>query len=136
MTKNFDEKALKSLYKPAQESKGEDNGQVTIIGGSSLFHGAPLLSLKVASRLVDMVFFATPEPSVGCVAELIKSKLYSFIWIPWKEVGAYVEKSDATLIGPGFMRYEKEGKKEHIFSIDREEIVGDKARVKSGGKTD
>jgi hydroxyethylthiazole kinase-like uncharacterized protein yjeF len=85
------------------------NGQVTIIGGSSLFHGAPLFSLKVASRIVDMVFFASPEPSVGRVAEEFKSKLFSFIWVPWQQVDEYIEKSDAVLIGPGLMRYRQEG---------------------------
>jgi len=106
----FDKNELKKLYKPAQDSSGEDNGQVTIIGGSKLFHGAPLLSLKVASRIVDMVFFASPEPSVGEIAERIKSRLFSFIWIPWDEVEEYVKKSDAVLVGPGFMRYKKEAR--------------------------
>ncbi|MCH7640701.1 NAD(P)H-hydrate dehydratase [Patescibacteria group bacterium] len=104
----FDKNELKKLYKPALESIGEDNGQVTIIGGSKLFHGAPLLSLKVASRVVDMVFFATPELSIGKVAEKIKSKLFSFMWVPWDEVEEYVKKSDSVLIGPGFMRFRSE----------------------------
>jgi len=102
---------LKKLHKPKQNSSGEENGQVTIIGGSVLFHGAPILSLKVASRIVDMVFFASPDPSVGRVAEKIKSKLFSFIWIPWADVDAYIEKSDAVLIGPGFMRFGSEKRK-------------------------
>ena len=59
--REFNKNDLKRLYKPASDSTGEDNGQVTIIGGSKLFHGAPILSLKVASRMVDMVFFASPE---------------------------------------------------------------------------
>jgi len=105
---NFSPQELKKLYKPARESAGEDNGQVTIIGGSSLFHGAPLLALKTASRIVDMVFFASPEPSLGRIAEQIKSSLSSFIWVPWEEVGEYIEKSDAVLIGPGFMRFRSE----------------------------
>lgn len=108
MIKTFDKLDLKKLYKPAFDSSGEDNGQVTIIGGSSLFHGAPILSLKVASRIVDMVFFATPEKSVGYVAENLKSKLLSFIWIPWEDIEKYIEKSDAMLIGPGFMRFGSE----------------------------
>lgn len=108
MAQKFDPKELKKLYKPKKDSSGEDNGQVTIIGGSSLFHGAPLLSLKVASRIVDMVFFASPEPSVGGVAEQIKSKLLSFIWVPWEDADAYIKKSDAVLIGPGFMRFGSE----------------------------
>jgi len=108
MPQAFDPGQLKKLFRPDHDSKGEDNGQVTIIGGSSLFHGAPLLSLKVASRLVDMVFFATPEKSVGMVAEQLKSKLLSFIWVPWEEAENYITKSDAVLIGPGFMRFRSE----------------------------
>ena len=104
----FDSKVLKNLYKPPKKSNGEDNGQVTIIGGSSLFHGAPILSLKAASRIVDMVFFGSPEPGVGDVATKIKSKLMSFIWVPWEDVEHYIKKSDAVLIGPGFMRFKSE----------------------------
>lgn len=104
----FNEQELKNLYKPATNSSGEDNGQVTIIGGSELFHGAPIFALKVASRMNDMVFFSSPETSVGEVANLIKSKLMSFIWVPWEDTESYVEKSDAVLIGPGFMRFDSE----------------------------
>jgi len=104
----FDKNKLKKLYKSAQDSRGEDNGQVTIVGGSKLFHGAPILSLKVVSRIVDMVFFATPEPTIGKVAEQIKSRLFSFIWVPLNEVEEYIAKSDAILIGPGFMRFRSE----------------------------
>jgi len=114
----FDPAELKKLFKPAHESSGEDNGQVTIIGGSSLFHGAPLLALKVASRIVDMVFFSSPEPSLGPIAEQVKSKLASFIWVPWEETGDYIEKSEAVLIGPGFMRFRSEkvphGERHHV----------------------
>src|SRR3989344_336830 len=106
--REFDIEDLKKLYRPAKDSYGEDNGQVTIIGGSRLFYGAPILSLKVSSRIVDMVFFASPEPSVGRVSEQIKSKLLSFIWVPWDDVEAYIQKSDSLLIGPGFMRFGSE----------------------------
>jgi len=108
MTEVFNPNDIKKLYKPARNSGGEDNGQVTLIGGSRLFHGAPLLSLKVASRIVDMTFFASPEKSVGMIAEKIKSKLCSFIWILWNDVEAYIDKSDAVLIGPGLMRFGSE----------------------------
>ncbi len=102
MTTKFTTSDLKKLWRPRAESSGEDNGQVTIIGGSSLFHGAPMLSIKAASRLVDMVFFASQEKHLEQVA-----KLNSFIWIPWEELESYVAKSDAILIGPGLMRYHK-----------------------------
>lgn len=106
----FNPEELKKLFRPANDSSGEDNGQVTIIGGSHLFHGAPLLSVAVASRVVDMVFFTSPEPSVGRIAGEMKSKLLSFIWTPWEETEEYIKKSDAILIGPGFMRFRNEGK--------------------------
>jgi len=128
MSEVFDPKELKNLYKSAHDSGGEDNGKVTIIGGSELFHGAPLLSLKVASRIVDIVFFGTPEKSVGHVAEKIKSKLFSFIWVPWEETEKYVEKSDAILIGPGFMRFRSE-KTPHK---DRMHICDDACRATRG----
>ncbi len=108
MKKAFQKTELKKLYRPPENSSGEDNGQLTIIGGSSLFHGAPLLSLRVASRVADMVFFSSPEKTMEQVVAYIKSDLSSFIWTPWHEVDQYIEKSDAILIGPGFMRFHSE----------------------------
>lgn len=108
--KSFTASNLREIYQPHRDSNGEDNGQVTIIGGSHLFHGAPLFGVKVASRIVDMVFFSSPEPSLEKSAEGLKLRqdLYSFIWSPWDEVEKYIAKSDAVLIGPGFMRYSSE----------------------------
>jgi len=112
MAKIFNPDEIKKLHQPQRELGGEDNGQLTIIGGSKLFHGAPIFALKIASRLNDMVFFATPEPSVGRIAELIKSKLMNFIWVDWGDTESYVEKSDVVLIGPGFMRFGSEETRE------------------------
>lgn len=106
--KNFTVNDLRGLWKPNQNSKGEDNGQVTVIGGSKLFHGAPILAVSAASRLVDMVFFASHEESLSEVAAQIKSRLSSFIWVPWGELDEYINKSDAVLIGPGLMRFHSE----------------------------
>lgn len=78
-------------------------GQVTIIGGSKLFHGAPILALRGASRIVGMTYFSTPTEDRE-VAEKIKAGLSSFVWVPFEEVGNYIAKSDAVLIGPGMMR--------------------------------
>lgn len=119
--KEFDPSLLKRLYSPPDNSSGEDNGQITIIGGSSLFHGAPILSIKAAARIVDMVFFASPEESLREVSAQIKSSISTFIWIPWSEVNEYVEKSDATLIGNGLMRYRSEkASPEEIDKCDEE----------------
>ncbi len=135
MVKVFDPKELNKLYKPHPRSSGEDNGQVTIIGGSKLFHGAPILALNVASRIVDMVFFASPDSSVGRVAEKIKSKLASFIWVPWGDVEAYIEKSDAVLIGPGFMRYSREHQKPKVKKDKGEGSLNRKNYDKEGERT-
>jgi hydroxyethylthiazole kinase-like uncharacterized protein yjeF len=113
--KVFEEKELEKLFKPKEKSTKADNGQVTIIGGSTLFHGAPILAAKTASRIADMVFFASPEPGLSDVAAKMKATLSSFIWVPWGEVGEYIQKSDAVLIGSGFMRYRIErGKRQDI----------------------
>lgn len=96
------------LQKLKKRSEEPENGQVTIIGGSDLFHGAPILALKTASPIVDMVFFSSPEPSIGRVAEHLKSELSSFIWVPWGEVDEYIAKSDVVLIGPGMKRWHEE----------------------------
>jgi hydroxyethylthiazole kinase-like uncharacterized protein yjeF len=108
MTTTFDPSEIKKLYQPDKQSNGEDNGQVVIIGGSKLFHGAPIFALTAASRVVDMVFFASPEPTMAEVAANLKASLSSFIWIPWDEVDHYIEKADAVLIGPGLMRFGSE----------------------------
>lgn len=108
----FREKDLTKLKKPAADSAKNDNGQITVIGGSILFHGAPLLAIKAASRTVDMVYFSSPEPSMEKVAAGLKSRLASFIWVPWNEVEEYIKKSEAVLIGPGFMRYRSESQRE------------------------
>lgn len=104
----FEPITLKNLYKPHSASANEDNGQVTIIGGSDLFHGASLLALKTASKFVDMVFFASPEESLHEVVVNLKSQLSSFIWVPWDEVENYIAKSDVILIGSGMKRWHKE----------------------------
>ena len=96
---------MQGIYRPPKASSGEDNGILTIIGGSDLFHGAPIMALKAASKVVDMVFFACPEEYMKDVSAYLKSEISSFIWIPWSEVDSYIDKSDAVLIGPGFKRY-------------------------------
>jgi NAD(P)H-hydrate epimerase len=104
----FDPSLLKQLYIPPEKSSGENNGQLTIIGGSRLFHGAPVMAIKAASRMVGMVFFTSPEESLRDVAAHIKASVSAFIWVPWNEVEKYIEKSDAVLIGNGFMRFASE----------------------------
>jgi ADP-dependent NAD(P)H-hydrate dehydratase len=91
-------------------------GEVTIIGGSSLFHGAPIMALKACSRIASMVYFVSPKEDCGAV-DKIKSEVQAFVWVPEDEVEGYVAKSEAVLIGPGMMRSHI---KEHGFVCDDE----------------
>ena len=101
--KKEDLKKLGLLNKGRNKFQG---GQVTLVGGSSLFHGAPIMALKVLSRMVDMVYFACPKEDRG-VVEKIKSSLGAFIWIPEEDLEDYIKKSAVVLIGPGMMRNSK-----------------------------
>lgn len=109
MRENFGKSQLKKLWRPEEDRVKFEGGQVVIVGGSKLFHGAPILALKTASRIVDMVYFAGFEGDKK-VAERIKAELASFIWVEREDVGEYIEKSDAALIGPGLLRFKKEDK--------------------------
>ncbi len=104
----FDKGWLSKLWRPTDADNKFGAGQVTIVGGSSLFHGAPILALKAASRLASMVYFATPEAD-RAIAQKLKAGLGSFIWVPFDQLTEYVAKSDAVLIGPGMMRNRVEG---------------------------
>ena len=116
-------------------------GQVTIIGGSKLFHGAPLLALRGAARIAGMVYFSTPDEDKE-VANKIKAGLSSFVWVPYEEVGNYIAKSDAVLIGPGMMRShikeqgfvcDSEGEMTRRISLNFFEKYPDRKWVVDGG---
>lgn len=116
-------------------------GQITIIGGSKLFHGAPILALKAASRMVSMTYFSSPCED-KYVAEKIKGSLSSFVWVDRSDVGSYVAKSDAVLIGPGLMRShvkeqgfvcDSEGEETRKMSSDLFKKYPDKKWVVDGG---
>jgi len=118
-SKQFDERLLKRLYRPVGGASKSETGQVLVIGGSGLFHGAPLLALKAASRVAGMVYFASPEPFLEKVAAEAKARLSAFIWVPWSEVEEYLEKADAVLMGPGFLRFRSEKQREACEKLGR-----------------
>lgn len=116
-------------------------GQVTVVGGSRLFHGAAILALKAASRMVSMTYFASPEEDKNFV-DLIKSKLGSYVWVPRDDIDSYVLKSDAVLIGPGLMRShikeqdfvcDEEGMKTRNLTLSLFEKFPDKKWIVDGG---
>ncbi|MBI2036175.1 NAD(P)H-hydrate dehydratase, partial [Candidatus Microgenomates bacterium] len=87
----------------AKESHKGQNGKLTIIGGSHLFHGASLWALKIASRIVDMVFYSSTAEN-NELTQKLKGELYDFIAVPRGKVEDYISQSDTVLIGPGLAR--------------------------------
>ena len=98
--KIIDSSIVKNLYRPPKDSHKGDNGRLLIIGGSKKFHGAPLFAARIASKIVDLVYFSS-VPENNELIKKMKSSLAVFITIDRKEVFTVAEKVDAILIGPG-----------------------------------
>jgi len=98
---------IASLWKPDPESHKGQNGRVCIIGGSTLFTAACLWPLTVASRIVDLVHFASTEQNNAIVTSL-KAEFRNGIVVGFCDLEAYIEEDDAILIGPGMERDDRE----------------------------
>lgn len=103
--KDVIEDELKNLYLPPKDSHKGQNGRLLIIGGSHLFHAASLWSLKVASRIVDMVYYSSVDENNKIVLEL-KKEFRDGIVVPRGKVDDYIKEADCVLIGPGLPRSE------------------------------
>ena len=104
--KQFEVQNLKKLKQPAKDSHKGQNGKLLVIGGSELFHAASMWALEVASRIVDMVFYA----SVPVNEEIVKKQKHRFhdgIVVPKGELGEYIKEADCVVIGPGMERGEE-----------------------------
>ncbi len=99
----FDPKSLKRLYKSAKGSHKGQNGKLLLIGGSELFHAASMWALEVASRIVDMVFYASTPVNEAIVKEQ-KQRFHDGIVVPEGEIEEYLKEADCVLIGPGMVR--------------------------------
>ena len=94
------------LYIPPKNSHKGQNGRLLLIGGSDLFHAASLWALKVASRIVDLVHYASTPENNRIVKEL-KKEFRDGIVISRKDIDSYIEEDDCILIGPGMERNEE-----------------------------
>lgn len=91
------------LTLPAKDSHKGQNGKLLIIGGSGLFHSASKWSLDVASKFVDMVFYAsTPENNE--LVQVAKGSFWNGIVIESAKIPIYAQEADVILIGPGMER--------------------------------
>lgn len=103
--KNFDPKILKKLYLPPPNSHKGQNGKLLLISGSKLFHSSSLWALKVASRIVDMVFYCSVDENNQIVKES-KKEFRDGIVVPRSKIEDYISEADCILIGPGLPRKE------------------------------
>lgn len=107
--KIFSAEELKNLCIPPQNSHKGQNGKLLVIGGSKLFHAASLWSLKIASRIVDMVFYSS-IPENNSIVEKAKEEFRDGIIVPRDKLNLYIQEADCILIGPGLPR--KDGEEE------------------------
>ena len=70
-------KLLDKLYLSPKDSHKGQNGKLTIIGGSKLFHGASLWALKTASRIVDMVFYSSVKENKKLAENMVKQAFWA-----------------------------------------------------------
>ena len=94
---------LQNISLPDEHSHKGQNGKLLIIGGSELFHAASKWSLDIASKFVDMVFYAS-VPSNNDLVREAKGAFWNGIVLERNEVPAYVQEADCVLIGPGMDR--------------------------------
>ena len=101
--KNFNPEILKKLYIPPSNSHKGQNGKLLIISGSKLFHSSSLWALKVASRILDMVYYSSIDENNEIVKEA-KKEFRDGIIVPRSKIEEYVAEADCILMGPGLPR--------------------------------
>ncbi len=94
---------LKKISLPKKSSHKGQNGKLLVIGGSTLFHAASKWSLDVASKFVDMVFYAS-IPENNQILKQIKKNFWNGIVIDRQDIDNYIAEADCILIGPGMTR--------------------------------
>jgi ADP-dependent NAD(P)H-hydrate dehydratase / NAD(P)H-hydrate epimerase len=101
----FNQQQLKKLYIPPRDSHKGQNGKLLLIAGSKLFHSSSLWALKIASRILDMVYYSSVDENNEIVKEA-KKEFRDGIIIPRNKVEDYIREADCILIGPGLPRKE------------------------------
>lgn len=114
--RQFDKLILKHLYIPSPDSHKGQNGRVLVVGGSKLFHAASLWALSIASRIVDMVFYAS-VPENNEIVLGAKKEFRNGIVVPRSDIEHYAREADCILVGPGLNRSELRIKNPEIRTI-------------------
>ena len=107
-----------------RNSRKGENGRVLVVGGSYLYHGAPLLSALGASKVgVDLVYLAVPN----VIAAPIRAYSPTFIVLPLPDakltVGCvnrllkWLPEVDAAVVGPGLGKQKTDGMKKLVREL-------------------
>lgn len=99
----FDTQELKKLYIPPSNSHKGQNGKMMLIGGSKLFHAASLWALTIASRIIDMVYYASVAEN-NEIVQKAKEEFRNGIVIPRGKIEDYAKEAESIVIGPGLPR--------------------------------
>lgn len=99
---------VKSLYQAPETSHKGQNGRILIIAGSEKYHGALLMALQTASRVVDMVYVYSPDNQE--LIKQLKSEIAVFINVLPAELWQTVDIVDSILVGPGLEESKKNKK--------------------------
>jgi NAD(P)H-hydrate epimerase len=123
------EELLKELPARRVDSRKGQNGVISVIGGSRIYHGAPTLSGMAAYRTgVDLVYLFVPEP----LAAPIRAISPSFIVYPTPDykltigcankILAWMPKVDACVIGPGAGKQKPDGIKKLVAELSSNKV--------------
>ncbi len=104
--KKVDKTVLGKLLKPDPDSHKTQNGRVLIIAGSDKYHGAMVLAIQAASRIVDMVYVYSAPKNHGVIKGL-KNEIATFITVLEDELWSTVDLVDSILVGPGLEENKK-----------------------------
>jgi len=104
--KDMIQEEIRTLVLPYKHSHKGQNGRLLVIGGSRLFHAASLWALEVASRIVDLVHYASVPENNELVLR-IKEEFRNGIVVSRDDIEAYIHEDDCILIGPGMTRDEE-----------------------------
>lgn len=91
---------LKKLTLSNTSSHKGQNGRILVIAGSNTYHGALLLTIMAASRVVDIVYVHSVPQNLRLIQKL-RSEIATFIAVSKKELWKTVELCDAVIVGPG-----------------------------------
>ncbi len=94
---------IKRLAKRKPKSHKGKNGVVLLVAGSKAYHGAAIFAGATASRIVDLVYFATAEQNTA----IVKKSSPEFIVFQFNHIKTVLESVDSILIGPGLERSQR-----------------------------